>query len=116
MLLITLVQAFDIIIHIALNQIEPIRLVAIGVLFISLISTRLLASTRAIQVLALSGGIYLILNGIFVLENGLTNGISGEPRVMLIVIVLATAVLGVLYGRFLKTKENQNEKPHTEIH
>lgn len=104
MLLITMVQVFDIIIHIALNQIEPIRLVAIGVLFISLISTRLLASTRAIQVLALSGGIYLILNGIFVLENGLTNGISGEPRVMLIVIVLATAVLGVLYGRFLKTK------------
>lgn len=101
LLVITLVQVFDISIHIALTQIEPIRLIANGVLFISLIATRFLPSNRGTWVFGLSGGIYLILNGIFVLENGLTNGISGEPRVMLIVIVLATAWSGVLYGRSL---------------
>lgn len=106
MLLITLVQVFDIIVHVTLNQIEPIRLVANVVLLIALLATRLFSSIKATWFLGLSGGIYLMLNGIFVLQNGLTNPTSGEPRVVLIVIVLATALSGALYGRSLRRKEN----------
>lgn len=105
---IMLVQVFDIIIHIALNQIEPIRLVAVGVLFIALVTTRSFEPVKGIWVLGTAGAIYLILNGIFILQNGLTNGVSGEPRVMLLLIISSTALLGVLYGRSFNRKANQN--------
>lgn len=107
-LLIALVQVFDIIIHVTLNQIEPIRLVANGVLLFALLATTLLPSSKDNWILGLSGVAYLILNGIFVLQNGLTNAISGEPRVMLIAIVFATVLLGVSYRRSLKGKGLQN--------
>lgn len=107
-LLIALVQVFDIIIHVTLNQIEPIRLAANGVLLLALLATTLLPSSKGSWILGLSGVAYLILNTIFVLQNGLTNAISGEPRVMLIAIVFATALSGLLYGRSLGRKGIQN--------
>lgn len=109
-ILITLVQLVDIIIHVTLNQIEPIRLVANAVVLIALLPTRLLPSAKGTWFLGLSGGAYLVLNGIFVLQNGLTNPAGGEPRVVLVVIVLATALSGVLYGRSLRRMESKNQR------
>lgn len=93
------VQLFDIIIHLATNQVEPIRLVAIGFVLIALAATRFTGSIFSIGALATAGGVYLLLNSIFLLDNGLSNPASGEPRVSLMLIVISTSLLGVLYAK-----------------
>jgi hypothetical protein len=101
---IALIQVFNVSIHIAMNQIEPIRILASAVVLIGLIATRLTAQKRSVWILGLSGVIYLSLNAIFIVEDGVLNPVSGEPRVLLMAIALATTLPQILYGRSLIVK------------
>lgn len=100
--LIALVQVFDISLHIITYQIELIRILASVALLIGLALTLSPGSGRSLLVLAISGAIYLLLNGIFVIENGVSNPVSGEPRALMIPIVLATAIFGVLHAHSIR--------------
>lgn len=98
--LVILLQVLDVVIHVATNQIEPLRLLASGVLAAAVISTRFLAQ-RNFSLLGPAIGIYLALNLIFVFQNGLFNNVSGEPRVALILLVVASCVSSYFYGQSL---------------
>ena len=101
LIFIALVQGFDVIVHVVSNQLEPLRILASIILLTVLIASRFMTEKLGSRALLLSGGTYLMLNVFFLLENGLTNSGSGEPRVLLFLIVTATAVLNVFYGRSL---------------
>jgi|TARA_B110000305_G_scaffold239674_1_gene308123 hypothetical protein len=107
LILIAVIQIFDIIIHIATSQIEPIRVIASTVLLIAIAVPRLTESRRIIWALGLSGK-YLLLNVLFVLEDGFTHAGTGEPRVLLVLIVLSTTLLGVLYARSLSHRKDKS--------
>jgi hypothetical protein len=96
-------QVLDVVIHVAANQIEPLRLLASGVLAAALISTRFLTQ-RNFSLLGPAIGIYLACNLIFVLQNGLINNVSGEPRVALILLVVASCVSSYFYGQSLLSR------------
>lgn len=97
--LVIFLQVLDFVIHVATNQIEPLRLLASGVLAAAVISTRFLAQ-RNFSLLGPAIGIYLALNLIFVFQNG-PNNVSGEPRVPLILLVMASCVASYFYGQSL---------------
>lgn len=98
--LVIVLQVLDIVIHFAANQIEPLRLLASGVLAAALISTRFLTQ-RNFSLLGPAIGIYFAFNIFFVLQNGLINNVSGEPRVALILLVIASCVSSYFYGQSL---------------
>ena len=92
---IVLVQIFDAIIHIATDQLEPIRITSNIVILLWSAAVWfgwLKGQFRTASLAAL--GIYLLLNGIFLAQNGLTNQEQGDaPRTMLFLLVMATTVL-----------------------
>ncbi|MDQ2092463.1 hypothetical protein [Marimonas arenosa] len=97
------VQLFDIIIHVATDQVEPIRIAsnallglwAIGTVF-SLVPAK--AATIAIT-------LYLILNGWFVALHGVTNqDQGGAVRVTLFVLVGLSTALAL----WLKNKSHED--------
>lgn len=101
-LAIVAVQLFDIAIHVATNQAEPIRITA-NLLLIAWAG--LLDTERFRAQLQRSGALlvaaYFVLNLVFLFREGFTNSNQGgEPRLMLIALVLVSMVLsGLLLGR-----------------
>lgn len=92
---IVLIQLFDIVIHVATNQAEPIRIASnLIVVFavILLASGRFNTRLRLITASAIGG--YLALNLIFLALAGITNPEQGGTlRIMLFVLIGATLVL-----------------------
>ena len=92
---VALVQLFDIAIHAATNQLEPLRIASnlIILLWLALvISGRI--SARFWQLAAGSIGAYLLLNGIFLVLEGVTNPAQDDAlRVMLFLLVFLTVAL-----------------------
>jgi hypothetical protein len=94
---IALVQVFDIVVHVATNQIEPIRIVSNMFIFVWL---GIVGSGRlthiAWRVVGGFVGVYLLLNGVFLSNQGLTNpDNNGEFRTVLFVLVGVTVVLSM---------------------
>ena len=80
-IIIALVQLFDILIHIATNQAEPLRILSNLIILTwlgSLVSDRFLKRLRpfGFGVIAL----YLMLNSVFLAQEGIVNSANGEPR------------------------------------
>ena len=97
-----LVQVFDVGVHVAAGQIEPLR-VAASVLIAgwAIVAVVRRAATRGLAVQAALGA-YLLLNAVFVALEGLTNPAQGGAvRWMLFALVAATtvAVLGLAAAR-----------------
>ncbi|GEM_PF-700984 len=94
--LIAFVQVFDIVIHVATNQIEPIRIASNVVIFVWL---GLVVSGRLDHMVwrVASGfvGVYVLLNALFLVEEGLINPTNGQFRTVLFVLVGVTVALGV---------------------
>jgi hypothetical protein len=93
---IILIQLFDIIIHVATDQAEPIRIasniIVIGWL-VGVLAGWLQGQWRPISFGVI--GTYLLLNLIFLAQNGLTNPEQGGAlRTMLFLLVGATVGLG----------------------
>lgn len=96
---IILIQLFDIIIHVSGNQAEPIRIASNVVIIVWIVSTLagwLKERFRHISIAAI--GTYLILNLVFLAQNGLTNPEQGGAlRVMLFVLVFLTVTVSALF-------------------
>lgn len=95
---IAFVQLFDIVIHAATNQIEPLRVTANVLIFLWLavvMSGRL--NTQFLQTAVGSIGGYLILNTLFLALEGVTNAEQGgELRWMLFLLIFLTVALSTL--------------------
>lgn len=98
-----LVQIFDVVIHAATNQLEPIRVAANIIILLWLVAInwgRFKANFLPISFSSI--GAYLVLNLIFLAREGLTNSAQGnEPRLMLFLLLIVTLILstGLTYQR-----------------
>lgn len=95
---IVLIQILDILIHAATDQLEFLRVTSNVVILVwpaIVLSGKF--NAKFLQAAISSIGLYLILNGIFLAREGLTNPEQGgEPRVMLFVLVILTALLSII--------------------
>lgn len=92
--IIILIQILDIIIHLLTNQFELTRVISNGcviawVLFIQLNVHKIIFNL----VTTITLSIYIILNGLFLLENGWVNPTNQSLRIMLFMFVLFTILL-----------------------
>ncbi len=92
---IALVQVFDIVVHVANGMIEPIRLVSNVIIFVWL--GLVLAGRFGHIPWRVAGafvGVYVLLNGVFLAEAGLTNPDNNDEfRTVLFVLVGVTIAL-----------------------
>jgi len=96
--IIGLVQVFDIFVHVALNQAEPLRIIGniVVLLLLASLAFRSGASKTNFRQIALGAVIsYLVLNGIFLAIHGVTN--QGNPRTVMFLLVGVTTVLSLFY-------------------
>lgn len=92
------IQVFDLIIHAATNQLEPLRVASNLVILVWL---AIIASGRfltiSLRVAISSVSAYAVLNGIFLAREGVTNvEQGGELRITLFVLVFLTLTLSIL--------------------
>lgn len=102
---ITLVQLFDIVIHVANDMIEPIRMAASVIIFVWL-SIVLSGRLNHIPWRVASGfvGVYVLLNALFLATEGLTNPDNGDQfRTVLFVLVGVTVTLSVWLANSIST-------------
>lgn len=96
---IAIIQVFDIFIHVATNQVEPVRITS-NIIILLWLTTVFILSTFNVNFLKTAIGsivAYLVLNIIFLMLEGVTNAEQGgELRVMLFVLVLLTVTLSTL--------------------
>ena len=96
---IILVQLFDAAIHIATDQFEPIRITANVIIIVWIIATLtgwIKERFRSYSLAAI--GVYLLLNLIFLAQNGLTNPEQGGAlRTTLFLLVFLTVALSALF-------------------
>jgi hypothetical protein len=94
-LALVLAQIFDVIIHAATNQLEPIRVAANVIILLWLVVINLgRFKANFLPVSFGSIGTYLVLNLIFLAREGLTNPTQGnEPRLMLFLLLALTVTL-----------------------
>lgn len=87
-IIITLIQIFDLAIHLLTGQIEIIRIVSNLVIFglVYLLYTNIIIGKKAFWGLAA----YLLLNIYFILENGYVNPNTNSLRLPLLVFLFAT--------------------------
>lgn len=98
-IMLLLVQLFDIGVHAATDQLEPLR-VASNLIIIAWLAVMASgrSSRRTVPTAFVSIGAYLGLNMIFLALEGLTNPNTGELRGMLfLLVILTTALSTALY-------------------
>jgi hypothetical protein len=95
---IALVQVFDIIIHVATNQLEAVRVTSnVIILLWLLLMTSGKLNTKFLQTAIAAIGAYLLLNVIFLAVEGVTNVEQGGGlRVVLFLLVFLTVTLSFL--------------------
>jgi hypothetical protein len=91
MLLLISLQIIDITVHVLSNQIEPLRILANALIIIWFIQIYKYKS-KNISYLAIT--IYLGLNTLFLILNGLSN--SGEPRIFFWISISLTTLISTL--------------------
>jgi len=104
-ILIISIQILDIIVHFLTNQLETIRVQSNIVIMMWTIF--LFIQTRALSksiITTISISIYLILNLLFIFQNGIVNSQSGDFRIALIMFVLLTISLAFIQTNQLKIK------------
>jgi hypothetical protein len=111
--LVVVLQLFDVVIHAATDQLETIRVasnVIILVWLVAVASGRIKA--RSVQAAAGSIGAYLGLNVVFLALEGVTNpNQGGELRVMLFLLVFLTVVLSTLLAILHHRNLQRKRKP-----
>jgi hypothetical protein len=102
-ILVIVVQLFDIIIHAATDQLEPLRVISnlIILIWVALLLVDKFWE-RAISLALVFIGAYLGLNLIFLALEGLTNPNTGALRSMLFILVILTT--GLSAGLFSQEK------------
>ena len=105
-----LVQIFDLAIHLATDQIEPLRITASVVILLWLAAIALEKTGRRVGLLSAAAiGVYLLLNLLFLAFEGVTNPAQGDTlRTTLFVLVGVTVTFSILlaYQRMPKSSES----------
>ena len=92
------VQVLDVVLHIVVGQLEPLRIVA-GAIILGAAFASVARPNRA-GVIKLAGLLaYLALNAVFLVNFGLSNPVTGGPRVAFFLFVGATVLLATLSGQ-----------------
>ena len=92
--IIVLVQGFDIAIHAASDQLEPMRVVSNLIILAWVMATMFGTARGKTRSVALGAiGAYLGLNLLFLVLEGVTNSNTGEMRTMLFGLVIVTGAL-----------------------
>lgn len=98
-IVIAIIQVFDIFIHVATSQVEPIRITSNIIILLWLTTVFIFSAFNAnfLKIAIGSIAVYLILNIIFLMLEGVTNAEQGGAlRIMLFVLVLLTLTLSTL--------------------
>lgn len=97
MVFIILIQLFDIFIHVATGQAEPIRILANILLIIWLLREVVGQSGQLNRALAFSAiGLYAVLNLIFLVREGIVNDETGSLRFVLFFLVGISVALSLV--------------------
>lgn len=100
LILILLLQVLDVLLHLAINQMEPLRLTAIAILAAGALVGALVAGGAAGILMIAAALCYGLMNVIFLMQNGLSNPSNDVLRVPLFAFVLASLLLsGMLLMR-----------------
>lgn len=91
------IQLLDILLHSLTNQFEMIRVIS-NCIVIGWVLILSVSINKAVLKLftTVSFSIYIILNGLFVFENGIVNPITQTVRLPLLVFVLMTVLLMII--------------------
>ena len=92
---IAVIQLFDILIHAATNQLEPLRVSSniVILLWLAVVASGRV-NARFLRTAIGAIGLYFILNVSFLAREGLTNSQQGgEPRIMLFLLIFLTLSL-----------------------
>lgn len=101
-----LVQLFDILIHAATDQIEPVRVTS-NVVILLWIGLEAAGRVRGRVLPSAAIGVYILLNGVFLATEGFTNTQQGGAvRWMLFLLVIAT--LGLSAAFVARKSQNQS--------
>ena len=105
------IQLFDIAVHVATDQLEPMR-VASNILIMVWVTASLAGRGREHFVPTAVGAIggYFLLNSLFLATEGLQN--AGEPRTMLFLLVCSTVALSILLTALVRTTFQNSVKEH----
>ncbi|MEO0643274.1 MAG: hypothetical protein AAFY47_07650 [Pseudomonadota bacterium] len=104
--LLVAVQILDIAIHLVADQMEPIRIASNTVAVVGGMIALWLRSCAGLA-LAAAAAIYLALNLVFLANAGLINPVTGTPRILLFVLVLASlALVGWLRQRVVASSQS----------
>lgn len=105
--LIVVIQIMDIIIHLLTNQFELTRVISNGCVIAWVLLLQFNVHKIVFNlVTSITLSIYIILNGLFLLENGLVNPNNQSLRIMLFMFVLSTIILVII----LTIKETYERK------
>ena len=106
-MLIIVIQILDIIIHLLTNQFELTRVISNGCVIAWVLLLQFNVHKIVFNlVTSITLSIYIILNGLFLLENGLVNPNNQSLRIMLFMFVLSTIILVII----LTIKETYERK------
>ena len=106
-MLIIVIQILDIIIHLLTNQFELTRVISNGCVIAWVLLLQFNVHKIVFNlVTSITLSIYIILNGLFLLENGLVNPTNQSLRIMLFMFVLSTIILVII----LTIKETYERK------
>ncbi len=106
-MLIIVIQIMDIIIHLLTNQFELTRVISNGCVIAWVLLLQFNVHKIVFNlVTSITLSIYIILNGLFLLENGLVNPNNQSLRIMLFMFVLSTLILVII----LTIKETYERK------
>jgi len=101
MLIVFAAQIADILLHIASNQFEPIRFASNLVAAFGAIAMWLVARHARTAGL-IAGAMYLLLNAVFIAQNGVSNPITNTLRLPLFGFMAVTLIL--LFWTWLRAK------------
>lgn len=97
-------QIMDVAVHVAAQQIEPIRITSNAIIALGAIIAVLGAASVSRLVLLLSAAAYFVLNAVFLIQNGVVNPATASPRIPLFVFVFGSLLLVYWLGFGLRNK------------
>ncbi|HJP81257.1 MAG TPA: hypothetical protein VJ841_02605 [Candidatus Saccharimonadales bacterium] len=99
-LLVVAVQLLDLIVHGSVGQLEPLRVAANIVMVVAALIPLFLRHASGVLTVVVGLIVYLILNTMFIVNDGIYN--NGSLRVGLVAFVLATVAAALFFCRVLQ--------------
>lgn len=95
---VVVLQALDVLIHVASGMLEPLRISANVMLVVG--AWMILGSPAGAKGVGVANGFaFLVLNGVFVAVHGMTNPVTGNVRLPMVVLVVGSLAALALHVR-----------------